>query len=230
MLKGFSIAIDGPVAAGKGTIAPVLAKKLNGFYLYTGAMYRCVALYCLRNTINLDDQLEVESSLSHINIDFTQNKIILNNEDVTEEIKREEVAAGSAKISVFEHVRKELVAKQREIADKALNQGIAVVAEGRDVATKVLPSADLKIFLTATSHIRAQRRLKQIEARGQEADFNQVLEDVEIRDKTDREREIDPLVENPQAFGYTILDNSNMSENATVNFILQKIKELNDSN
>jgi cytidylate kinase len=120
-----------------------------------------------------------------------------------------------------------LVAKQREIANKALKQGIAVVAEGRDVATKVFPDADLKVFLTATPQIRAQRRLKQIEARGREADFNQVLEDVEIRDKRDEEREIDPLVKDPQAFGYIILDNSNMSEEATIDFILQKVKELN---
>ena len=224
MSKGFSIAIDGPVAAGKGTIAPALAKRLNGFYLYTGAMYRCVALYCLRNNIDLDDQAKVETILPEINIDFTHNEIILNNEDVTQEIKKEDVAAGSARVSAYQKVREELVAKQKDIANKALEQGIAVVAEGRDTATKVLPEADLKVFLTASPNVRAQRRLKQIEESGQKADFNKVLEEVEIRDSRDRERKIDPLVENPQDLGYFVLDDSNMSEEETINSIIDQIK------
>lgn len=224
MSKGFSIAIDGPVAAGKGTIAPALAKRLNGFYLYTGAMYRCVALYCLRNNISLDDQAKVESILSEINIDFTPGEILLNNEDISREIKREDVAAGSAKVSAYQRVREELVAKQKDIANNALEKGIAVVAEGRDTATKVLPEADLKVFLTATPAVRAQRRLKQIEESGQKADFDKVLQEVELRDRRDRERKIDPLVENPQELGYFVLDDSNMSEEETISSIISQIK------
>lgn len=224
MQKGFSIAIDGPVAAGKGTIAPKLARKLNGFYLYTGAMYRCVALYCLKNNIDLDNEKQVEEVLSYVDVDFTKDKILLNKEDVTDKIKEEVVAMSSSKVALYEKVRKELVFLQKRIVEKALRKGITVVAEGRDTGTKVMPNADLKVFLTASPKIRAQRRLEQIIKRGEKEDFETVLEDVLKRDKQDSEREIDPLVKDPKAFGYFVLDDSEMSEEETIEEIIKKIK------
>lgn len=224
MLKGFSIAIDGPVAAGKGTIAPKLASKLNGFYLYTGAMYRCVALFCIRKGIDLNNEGSVDSILSKIKIEFKDDNIFLNGEDVTEEIKKEKVAMGSSKVALYKDVRQKLVLYQKEIAHKALSRGENVVAEGRDTGTKVLPKANLKLFLTADPQIRAKRRLAQIEKRGEKEDFKTVLDDIKKRDKQDSKRKIDPLVTNPENYGYTILDNSNLTEEETIEKILSLIK------
>lgn len=222
--KTYSIAIDGPVAAGKGTIAPKLAKRLDGLYLYTGAMYRCVALFCFKKGIDLNNEGSVESILSKINIEFKEEKILLNNEDVTEQIKKEMVAMGSSKVALYRKVRYKLVSLQKEIAQKALLKGISVVAEGRDTATKVLPKATLKIFLTAKPEIRAKRRLAQIIKRGEKEDFKKVLDDVTKRDKQDSKRKIDPLVQNPENYGYFLLDNSSLSEKETINAIVAKIK------
>jgi cytidylate kinase len=119
-----------------------------------------------------------------------------------------------------------LILQQKKIADKNLNAGIAFVAEGRDIATKVIPNADLKIFLTANVRIRAQRRLKQKEDRSNKQEFEKVLSDVIKRDEQDVEVN-KTLVKHPQEFGYIVLDNSNMSEDETVDFILRKVKELN---
>lgn len=229
MSKGISIAIDGPVAAGKGTIAPLLAKKLNGFYLYTGAMYRAVALFCIRKGVDINNQGSVESILSKVHLDFKKSKIYLNGEDVTEEIKKERVALASSKVALYRAVRQKLVHYQKIISEKALSAGLNVVAEGRDTATKVLPSADLKIFLTAKPQIRAKRRLAQIEKRGEKESYEKILEDVVKRDNQDSKRKIDPLVANPENYGYIIVDNSSLSEKETVDLIFEHIKNY-DSN
>nr|MBI5455922.1 (d)CMP kinase [Candidatus Levybacteria bacterium] len=222
--KAYSIAIDGPVAAGKGTIAPKLARRLKGLYLYTGAMYRCVALFCFKKGVDLNNEGSVESILSKINIEFKEEKILLNNEDVTEQIKKEIVAMGSSKVALYKGVRQKLVFYQKEIAQKALSEGMSVVAEGRDTATKVLPNASLKIFLTAKPETRAKRRLAQIKKRGEKEDFKKVLDDVVKRDQQDSKRKIDPLVQNPENYGYFVLDNSDLSEKETIDAIVAKIK------
>ncbi len=229
MSKGFSIAIDGPVAAGKGTIAPVLAQKLNGIYLDTGAMYRCVTLYCLENNIDLDNLEQVETALQKIDIDITRNKFFLNAKDVTNDIRAKDIDLGVSKTAGIVKVREALILQQKKIAEKALSEGYAFVAEGRDIATKVIPNANLKIFLTANVRIRAQRRLKQKAGRSEKQNFEKVLEGVIERDEQDIEVN-KTLVKNPEEFGYIILDNSNMSEEETVNFILRKAEALNDKN
>jgi cytidylate kinase len=223
MNKGFSIAIDGPVAAGKGTIAPALAKKLNGFYINTGAMYRCVALFCLKNNIDLDNEELIDSTLQKIKIDLKNDRVFLNNEDVTEEIKKENISMASSKVALYTKVRKKLVLDQQQIANKVLSQGTSVVAEGRDTATKVLPNANLKVFLTADPKIRAKRRLVQIQQRKQNQDFENVLRDIIKRDQQDSQRKIDPLVTNPKDHGYFVLDNSNLSEKETIDAIIEKV-------
>ncbi len=229
MSKGLSIAIDGPVAAGKGTIAPVLAQKLNGIYLDTGAMYRCVTLYCLENNIDLDNEEQVETALQKIDIDITPDKVFLNAKDVTSDIRTKDVDFRVSKAAGIAKVRKALILQQKKIAEKALSEGYTFVAEGRDIATKVIPNADLKIFLTANVRVRAQRRLKQKAGRSEKQNFEKVLEDVIKRDEQDIEVN-KTLVKNPEEFGYVVLDNSNMSEEETVDFILQKAEALNDKN
>ena len=229
MSKGFSIAIDGPVAAGKGTIAPIVAQKLNGIYLDTGAMYRCAALYCLRNNVNLDNPEQIEKALLNIDIDITRDRFFLNSEDVTEEIRTKEVDLGVPKVAGVPRVREVLISQQKKIADKTLDQGLAFVAEGRDIATKVIPNANLKIFLTADVKIRAERRLKQKEEKDANSSFEQILEDVIKRDNQDIEVN-KTLVSNPEEYGYIILDNSTMTEEETVDYIIQKVKEADDKN
>jgi len=226
MSKGFVIAIDGPVAAGKGTISPLLAKNLNGFYLYTGAMYRCLALLCIKRGINTKDENAVVNILSEFRINVSDNRVFLNGEDVTERIKEEDVAMASSKVAVIKKVREEMVSIQREIADKLIDEGKIVIAEGRDTATRVFPNAKLKIFLTATPEVRTKRRLLQIEERGGKAEFENVLKDVKLRDEQDSDREIDPLVKTPQTFGYFVLNDSEMSEEETIKSIIKEVEKI----
>lgn len=226
MSKGFVIAIDGPVAAGKGTISPLLAKNLNGFYLYTGAMYRCLALLCIKRGIDTKDENAVVNILPEFRINVSDNKVFLNGEDVTQRIKEEDVAMASSKVAVIKKVREEMVSIQREIANKLIDEGKIVIAEGRDTATRVFPNAKLKIFLTATPEVRAKRRRLQIEERGEKTEFENVLKDVKLRDEHDSDREIDPLVKTPQAFGYFILNDSEMSEEETIKTIIKEVEKI----
>ncbi len=228
MSKGFAIAIDGPVAAGKGTIAPLLAKRLNGFYLYTGAMYRCLALLAIEKGVDLTDEDSLVSLLSDVRIEFENDRIILNGKDVTNRIKDEDVASASSKVAVISKIRKHVVSLQQQIAEKAIANGKIVVAEGRDTGTKVMPSAKLKIFLTATPEVRAKRRLEQLKVRGEDLPFEKVLSEVQNRDERDKEREMDPLVSNPKEYGYFVLDNSNLSKEETLDIIEEKVKSLDD--
>ena len=223
MHKGFAIAIDGPVAAGKGTIAPRLAKRLNGFYLYTGAMYRCLALVALRENIHLEDEKSLISLLPKVNIEFKDDKVYLNEEDVTERIKDVDVASGSSKVSVIAEVRKYMVKKQQQIAEEAMNEGKIVIAEGRDTGTIVFPDAKLKVFLTAKQKVRVKRRLNQLKDQGKTETFQKILVEVKERDKRDKQRETDPLVSSPLKFGYFILDNSSLTEEETLEEIIKKL-------
>lgn len=226
MHKGFAIAIDGPAAAGKGTIAPRLAKRLNGFYLYTGAMYRCLALAALEKNIDLNDEESLASLLSEIKIEFKDHKVFLNGEDVTEKIKDQKIAYGSSKVAELERVREHMVRLQQEIGEKEIKNGRVVVAEGRDTGTKVFPNAKLKVFLTAASKVRANRRLEQLKDQGViTSTFEKTLEEVKDRDERDTQRAIDPLAVEPSKFGYFVLDNSDLSEEETLEVI---VKELND--
>jgi len=242
MKKGFIVAIDGPVAAGKGTIAPMLAKRLNGFYLYTGAMYRCLALLCIEKEINVENKEEVVNLLKEIEIQLNDEKVLLSGRDVTERIKERDVARAVPFVALIPEVREEMVNRQRKASremiessqeiplevrgiEKSLKSGPLVVAEGRDVGTAIFPNAELKIFLTATPAIRAERRLKQLHAAGfVNLNLNQTLEDVKKRDEQDSEREVDPLPSNPQALGYFVVDNSALSEEETLSAIIEKIK------
>lgn len=223
-----AIAIDGPVAAGKGTIAGLLSEKLHGFHLNTGAMYRCLALYCLRNTIASTNKSLIIEALNHIWFDLDGQKVLMNDEDVTEAIKKREVTQLVAKIAVIGDVRVEMVKRQREIGLKKVAEGLIVLAEGRDAATKIFPDARLKIYLTARPEVRAKRRFEQMGGKNNHTiTFEQILEDTNERDRRDYERSVDPLVKEPEKYGYFILDNSDLTEEQTVDAVITAWKEAN---
>ena len=224
-MKAFTIAIDGPVAAGKGTIALDLAKKLNGIYLYTGAMYRALALACFEKKISVFDEEKVLEILHNIEIEVDGEKSFLNGEDVTERVKFQDVAQGASDVSVFPSIRKVMVQKQQKIAEKFINKGKIVICEGRDAGTAIFPESPFKIFLTASPEVRAKRRLAQFRELGREESFETVLTETKKRDKNDSEREADPLVSNPKEYGYFVLDNSDLTEEETVKIITEEIKK-----
>lgn len=224
MNKGFAIAIDGPVASGKGTLAPNLAKKLNGFYLDTGAMYRCVALYTLNNNIDVADQNKIESATKDLEIDFSNGKTFLNDQDVSEQIRSEEVSRIVPVVAKFPGVRRELISKQQKIAKRTLRDGKIFIAEGRDIATVVLPNAEFKLYLTADPSERAKRRRDQLEGLGADEELEIVLNDLNERDRNDMEVN-KTLVKNPKDYGYEILDNSNMSEEQTLEEAIKLLKK-----
>lgn len=225
MPQGFSIAIDGPVASGKGTLATALAKRLGGFYLDTGAMYRSVALHCLQNGVEINDQAAVESVLPSLDIAFEDRKISLNGNDVTQRIREQDVTHGSSVVAQYGSVREDLVRKQQQIAKEAMGNGQMVVIEGRDVGTRILPNASLKIFLTARPEVRALRRAVQDREKGIKTDADEALKDLRKRDERDMNRAIDPLPSNPSGLGYFVLDNSDQSEEESIEAIMAELRK-----
>lgn len=220
-MKNIAIAVDGPAGAGKSTIAKLVAKKYNLVYIDTGAMYRTVALYAIKNKLGFDS-VELISSLDNIDIDIEyENDIqhmILNGEDVTGIIRTEEVGMGASAVAKLGEVRQMLVSMQRKIASSK-----NVIMDGRDIGTHVLPNADLKIFLTASSSERAQRRVKELLEKGVKADFETVKIDIEQRDKQDSERAISPLKKADDAIE---VDTSGMGIEA----VCEKIGDLINTN
>lgn len=225
MPHGFSIAIDGPVASGKGTLATVLAQRLDGFFMNTGAMYRCVALLCIEGGLAFDSEEQVRKVLPGANIALESGRVLLNENDVTERIQGQDVSHGSSVIAVYGRVRENLVKRQQEIARKKTAKGLIVISEGRDTGTKVFPEASLKIFLTANIDTRAKRRLEQYREKGIEKSLEEVREEIRIRDERDTNRKIDPLVSDPEARGYWVLDNSEQTEEESVEAILGELKK-----
>ena len=169
----YNIAIDGPAGAGKSTIAKIVAKELGFIYVDTGAMYRTIALACFRAEIKADETEKVIAKLDDIEVtlgyDNGTQKVYLNGEDVSLEIRREEIGNMTSAIAVYEKVRENMVEMQRELAAKN-----DVVMDGRDIGTAVLPNADLKIYLTASSRTRAERRCKELVEKGVNCDIDTV--------------------------------------------------------
>lgn len=202
-----AITIDGPAGAGKSTIAKRVAGELSFIYVDTGAMYRTMALYFLRQGINPDDQAAVESVCDAISVAITYEngvqQVWLNGENVSSEIRREEVGNMASRVSVYGKVREKLVALQRQLASES-----DVVMDGRDIGTQVLPNAALKIYLTASVEERARRRFLELEEKGMEADMQEIQEDIRRRDERDMNREISPL---RQAEDAVLVDASDLS-------------------
>lgn len=224
MPQGFSIAIDGPVASGKGTLAQALADRLGGFNLNTGAMYRSVALFAKERGIDINQEPLVALILPEASITFQGGQVFLNGTDVTERIKEPDISLGSSRVATYGSVRENLVGKQRQMAREAMEKGQMVVVEGRDIGKRVLPDASIKIFLTARPEVRAKRRLAQYLAKGIAQEEAQVLADIHERDSQDANRAIDPLpMDNPERFGYWLLDDSDQTEEQTIHSVMQEL-------
>ena len=222
--KGVIIAIDGPVASGKGTIAPFLAEYLKGFYLPTGVMYRCVVLYGMKHAL-IHDTEKMIASLPRIKISIRQSRVYLNDEDVTEEVRQNAVSRKTSLIAGIPEVRKALIALQRMIGEEYRRQGRHVIAEGRDIGTVVFPDAEVKLYLTASPAVRAARRLEQLHAQGETAiTYTEVFQDTLARDTYDRD-ESKALVSDPEANGYSIVDSSGLSQEQTQEVIVRLLQK-----
>lgn len=213
---GFSIAIDGPAGAGKSTIAKAVAKKLGFIYVDTGAMYRAMALYLLRKNIKGDNKEAISESCQYadITIDYIEGEqqVLLNGENVTSYIRAEKVGDMASASSSNKEVRLKLVELQRALADKA-----DVVMDGRDIGTYVLPQADIKIFLTASTHIRAERRFLELTNKRMVCDLEDIEASIIERDTRDMGREFAPL---RQAEDAVFIDTSHMKIEEVINTII----------
>ena len=218
MKKKISVAIDGPSAAGKSTIAKMVAKKENFIYIDTGAMYRSVAFYCIKNHIDLNDEQAVEQAISNIQIRLTaDNKVYLNDEDVSLQIRTDEVSLGASCVSKYQAVRTFLVDEQRKMAETG-----NVILDGRDIGTCVLPDAQVKIYLTASSATRAKRRYDELTEKGVSCDLAEIEKDIIDRDYRDMHRETSPL---RQAEDAVLVDSSEMNIDEVVDAIYQVYSE-----
>lgn len=217
-----SIAIDGPAGAGKSSIAKALSKKLGYIYIDTGAMYRAVALFFVENNVSDSADSRIESLLEKLEISIKYEdgaqKVILNGEDVTDKLRLEEIGKLASKFSAIGSVREKLVALQRKLAQKE-----NVVMDGRDIGTVVLPNADLKIYLSASSKVRAKRRYLELLEKGHtDLDINEIEDEIIKRDEADMNREISPLKQADDAY---YLDSSDMTLEEVVSKILSMVKE-----
>ncbi len=204
------IAIDGPGGAGKSSVAKLVAKELGIIYVDTGALYRSIGLYMLENGISIEDTASVVAALPRIDIRlrFTDRQILLlNGTDVGDRIRTPEVSMAASAVSAIPEVRTFLLDTQRKIAKKN-----SVIMDGRDIGTVILPNADLKIFLFASPEARAMRRYKELCAKGVETTYEDVLADMNLRDKNDSTRNVSPCVPAEDAF---LLDNSELTLEGT---------------
>ncbi len=203
----YNIAIDGPAGAGKSTIAKLIAKKKNYIYVDTGAMYRAMALYFLETGIKADEQEKISHVVDQIDVTITYENgeqiVWLNGRNVNGMIRTEEVSRMASATSVNSDVRAKLVELQRKLASKE-----NVVMDGRDIGTVVLPNADVKVYLTASSAVRAKRRYEEQIAKGEECNLEEIEKDIIERDHRDMTREISPL---KQAEDAILLDSSDMT-------------------
>lgn len=214
----YNIAIDGPAGAGKSTIAKKIAKELKFIYVDTGAMYRAMALYLIRNQADAQDAGEISRicRTADITIEYRDGEqlVLLNGENVNGFLRSEEVGNMASVSSVNADVRHKLVELQQELARKA-----DVVMDGRDIGTCVLPNADVKVYLTASSGVRAIRRYEELSAKGEKCDVSKIEADIIERDYRDMNRELSPL---KQAEDAVLIDSSDM----TIDEVVQQILEL----
>lgn len=231
MNKKLIIAVDGYSSCGKSTFARKIAKELEYIFIDSGAMYRAVTLYALRKDLIDKDKIDVKGiidTLPYIQMDFRYNtdkklyETYLNNENVEEDIRGIEVSAYVSPLSQIKEVRDKMVQLQREIG---VFKGI--VMDGRDIGTVVFPDADIKIFMTASPEIRAQRRFRELQEQGVEVNFDDILENINTRDSADSGRDISPLKKADDSF---VLDNTNMTVDDQMGWfrdILQKFRNEN---
>ena len=215
----YKIAIDGPVAAGKSTIARELAKELGYVYIDTGALYRAIGLYLIKNNIDYNNESKVISVLDDINVDIqfvsgVQN-VLLNGVVVDKEIRTPLVSEAASVSSAYQKVREKLLGLQRNIAEAN-----SCVMDGRDIGSKVLPNANIKFYLTASIDCRAKRRYEEYRAKGIKIDLEEVKNEIIERDNRDMNRKNDPLVKTPDAI---LVDNTDFTLSETLDEILMLI-------
>ena len=221
MNKNIVVAIDGYSSCGKSTLAKALAKKLHFIYVDSGAMYRAVTLYFLRNNIDLNDKKQIIDALAHIHLNFHsrdyETHITLNDEEVSDEIRQMPVSENVSTVAAIHEVRIEMV-KQQQRMGKSKN----IVMDGRDIGTAVFPNASVKIFMTADPYVRAKRRYKELVVKNPDITLEEVFENLAHRDYQDTTRKESPLVRAKDA---VILDNTNLTPDEQLAFALKKVNE-----
>ncbi|MBR5476391.1 MAG: (d)CMP kinase [Bacteroidaceae bacterium] len=226
-MKRIIIAVDGFSSCGKSTMAKALARSIGYLYFDSGAMYRAVALYCLNNGLIKKEEVDTESLKSRMNeikITFaadpeTKNSVtLLNGENVEKEIRSLRVSRIVSKVAAIDFVRTDMIEQQREMGKVK-----GIVMDGRDIGTTVFPDAEMKIFVTASAEVRAQRRYDELTARGDNPDYKEILENVLERDHIDQTREVSPLRKADDAI---LLDNSNMTLEEQQEWLYNKYIEL----
>ena len=209
--RKINIAIDGYSSCGKGTLAKALASALNYVFIDSGAMYRAVTLFLMRHSVNLDDMAQVEQALAKVTVKFDVNDagvsvVLLNGENVEHEIRTIAVASKVSEVAKIQAVRNKLVFLQQQMGAKK-----GVVMDGRDIGTVVFPDAELKIFMTASVEVRAQRRFSELVAKGDAVTLEEISENLKHRDAVDSSRENSPLT---MTSDYRVLDNSEMDRDS----------------
>ena len=220
MSKNIVVAIDGYSSCGKSTLAKALAKKLHFIYVDSGAMYRAVTLYFINQGIKLDDESAIERALKDIHLNFHsrdyQTHITLNDEEVSEEIRKMHVSEIVSEVSALRSVRKEMVKQQQRMGELK-----NMVMDGRDIGTTVFPFADVKIFMTADPKIRAERRYKESKEKGELISLEEIFDNIAHRDFLDTTRRESPLMRAKDAI---VLDNTTLNEKQQLEFALERVK------
>ncbi|WP_102694350.1 (d)CMP kinase [Rummeliibacillus pycnus] len=221
MKKNIQIAIDGPAGAGKSTIAKIVAEKLSYTYIDTGAMYRALTLKALKEHIDLENAESVTKLLKETSIELKPSEqgqlVFLDGQNVSKEIRSNEVTSNVSRVACHASMREIMVERQREMAELG-----GVVMDGRDIATAVLPNAELKIYMSATVAERARRRFEDNKQRGIESSIEKLKEEIALRDKIDSEREASPLTQAPDAI---FLDTTNLTIQQAADAILKLVSE-----
>ncbi|MGJ1267382.1 (d)CMP kinase [Sphingobacterium spiritivorum] len=221
----FIIAIDGFSSCGKSTLAKALAKKLNFVFIDSGAMYRAVTLYFIREQIDMNSEEDISKALDLIHIDFIPNiektEIHLNDEDISDEIRQMYISDKVSEVSALKAVRKAMVAQQQKLGKRR-----NIIMDGRDIGTTVFPDADLKIFMTADPMVRAERRYLELTAKGEHVTMKDVMENLAHRDHIDSTREESPL---RQAEDAIVLDNSDLNQEEQLEFVIGEYMKIRES-
>lgn len=220
-MKNYNIAIDGPAGAGKSTIAKIVAKKLEYIYVDTGAMYRAMGIYMLNSGISVEDEESVSKACKDVKITIEyikgEQQVILNGDNVTGTIRTEDAGKLASAVAKYSAVRAKMVELQKSLAASS-----NVIMDGRDIGSVVLPNADLKIYLTASSGERALRRWKELEEKGIPSDLNEIETDIIKRDQQDMNRKISPLC---QAEDAVLLDTSDLTIDEVIDTIISLFQE-----